>query len=321
MKTQMTRLLNIEYPIMMGGMMGANSAEFAAAASNAGGLGTICAVLYPDLDEFRVELRKLKSLTDAPFAVNVSIVPEHRDTGLTEQYFRIITEEGVPVVETAGRSPEQYMPLLKKSGVTVLHKVVALRHALTAQRIGVDGVVVMGYETAGHPGMDNVPLPILTQKIVPALDIPVIVAGGSVAGRGLAAALAWGAAGIEMGTRFLAADECPVHPAIRELVLNSTELDTVLVQSSICNPLRVIRNQHAKRVLDMEEKGASLEELLPLINGKLYRAYLSKGEVENGLLAIGQTVGLVNEIKPTRAIIEESVIQAENIIRNLSKCL
>lgn len=318
MKTRMTQLLGIRHPIMMGGMMGANCAESAAAVSNAGGIGTICAVLYPDLDEFRAELRKIKELTALPFAVNVTMAPEHRATDLTGEYFRIIVEEGVPVVETAGRNPAEYIPLLKQNGVKVLHKVVALRYALSAQRMGVDAVTVMGYESAGHPGMDEVTLPILTQRMAQSLTIPVIVSGGSVDGRGLVAALAWGAEGIEMGTRFLATEECPVHPAVKEQLLSYSEGDTVLVQRSIGNSLRVARNRHAEEVLAREAQGATLEDLLPLINGKLTRGYLRGGSVDRGLLALGQTVGLIDEIKSTRAVVEDTISQAEAILHRLS---
>lgn len=319
MKTRVTEILGIKYPIMQGGMQGANCAESAAAVSNAGGLGTICAALYTDLDEYRAEIRKLRSLTAHPFAVNVSMVPEHTSTELTWSYFRIAAEEGVPVVETAGRNPKEYVPFLKDHGIKIVHKCTAVRYALSAQRAGVDIVSILGYESAGHPGMDDVSLSVLVPKVAQTLSIPVMAAGGSADGRGLVAALAWGAEGIVMGSRFLATHECPVHPAIKAHIVQCTELDTVLIQRSIKNAIRVVKNEHADEVLAQEAHGATLQELLPLISGKLSRGYMAEGRIDRGLLSAGQSIGLIDEVKSTRDVIEDTMKQARQIISSLSR--
>lgn len=322
MKTKMTELLGIRHPVQQGGMNAATSPELAAAVSNAGGLGTISATQYPTVESFRQMIEETKSLTSAPFAINIAMTPDGKDGGMqTSTYMKIAAEEKVPVVVTAGRSPEEYVPILKKSGVILIHKCTTVKHALKAQAFGADMVTLMGFESGGHPGLADLPLSALIPNAVNALKIPVLVSGGTADGRGLVAALAWGGAGVVVGTRFVATPECPVHQKIKERVLSATEMDTLMIQRSIRNPLRVLKTEFAYTVLEKEKENPTLEELMPLISGKRSREYFAKGEVEQGLFSIGQTLGLVNDIRPAGQVVTDIVAEAEKIIAKLQKIL
>lgn len=319
MKTRITELLGIKYPIIQGGMQWLSRAEFAAAVSNAGGLGLITAATHPGKKELVEEIRKTRELTDKPFGVNISMLPEISSKEKTVEYFEAVIEEKVPVVETSGRSPEEFVPYLKQAGIKLIHKVPAVRFAQKAERVGADAVTIVGFECGGHPGMDDVTTLILTPKASANLSIPVIAGGGIADARGFVAALALGAEGVVMGTRFVATTESLAHPKFKEWIVQAQETDTVIIQRSIRNPARVMRNAAAEKVAEMESRGANLEELLTVISGRVGRRALFEGDLDGGTFAIGQCVGLIHEIKPVKDVIEEIVNGAEEVLARLKR--
>jgi NAD(P)H-dependent flavin oxidoreductase YrpB (nitropropane dioxygenase family) len=316
-KTRITEMFGIEYPIIQGAMQWLARAELVAAVSNAGGLGIISSFTFPTAHELRDEIKKTKSLTDKPFAVNITLLPTIRPVSL-EEYIDVAIEEGVKIIETAGRNPRQYMKLLKDAGVTVMHKVASVRAVKTTERIGVDAVTIVGFEEGGNPGMDDVPTSVLVPIAVDSVEIPVIAAGGIGGARGFVAALALGAEGVVMGTRFMMSQECPLHPKIKEWLLGVTERDTLMIMRSINNPERVARTGFAQSILEMEEKGTSLEELLPVISGLRQREALEKGDADEVMLPCGQVIGLIHEIPSVRDIIESIIGEARLIGQRLN---
>jgi NAD(P)H-dependent flavin oxidoreductase YrpB (nitropropane dioxygenase family) len=315
-KTRVSEMFGIEYPIIQGAMLWLSRAEFVAAVSNAGGLGTISSLTFPTAKELREEIRKTKALTDKPFAVNITMLPTLRKVNY-EEYIDAAIEEGVNIIETAGRSPERYMKRLKDAKVKVMHKVARVKNAKTVERMGVDAVTIVGFEAAGHPGMDDVTSLVLIPLTVDAVKIPVIAGGGFGDGRGFVAALALGAEGVLMGTRFMASKECPMHPKIGQWLLNARETDTLLIERSIQNAARVMKTELSQKALEMEEKGATLEELLPLISGdRSKRSYIS-GNVNDGAIACGQVVGLIHDLPTVKEIIDGIINEARLISQRL----
>jgi len=316
LKTRITEMFGIEYPIIQGAIQWLSRAELVSAVSNAGGLGIISSLTFPTAKEFREKIRKTKSMTDKPFAVNVTLLPTMRVVNY-EEYFSAAIEEGVNIIETSGRSPEPYMKLLKDGKVKVMHRAVRVRDIRTAERVGADAVTILGFEAAGHPGMEDVASLVRIPIAVDAVNIPVIAAGGIGDARGFVAALALGAEGVLMGTRFLASKECNAHPKIKEWLLQLGETDTMMIQRSIKNAERVVKTDYAQRVLEMEEKGATLEELLPLISGeKMRKAYIS-GDVSDAVMTVGQVVGLIHEIPSVEEIIKGMINGAKLIVQRL----
>lgn len=311
-------MFGIEYPIIQGAMMWLSRAELVAAVSNAGGLGIIAALTFPTAKELREEIKKTKSLTDKPFAVNITLLPTLRPINY-EEYIDAAIEEGVSIIETAGRNPRQYMKQLRDGGVKVMHKVASVKAVKTAERIGVDAVTIVGFEEGGNPGMDDVTSSVLIPIAVDSVRIPVIAAGGIGDARGFIAALALGAEGVLMGTRFMISKECPLHPKIKEWLLQATEKDTLMIMRSINNPERVVTTNFARSVLQMEEKGTSLEELLPMINGLRQKRALDKGDVDEAMVPCGQVVGLIHEIPTVRESIEGIINEARLIGQRLYK--
>jgi nitronate monooxygenase len=287
-------------------------AELASSVSNAGGLGIIAAASFPSAEDLRQEIRKMKSLTGNPFGVNFTLMPTRRPI-VWEEYINAALEEGVSIIETSGRSPEPYMPWLKAAGVTILHKATRIRDALTAERLGVDAVIIVGCEAGGHPGMEDVSSLVLISKARKVLKIPIIAAGGFADGRGMAAALALGAEGVTMGTRFMASHECPLHPKIKELLVKSGETDTMIIERSIRNAARVIRTGYAEKVLEIETRGATLEELIPWLDGERNRRCYASGETGDAIIYCGQSVGLIDEILSVKEIIDGIISQAGQI--------
>jgi nitronate monooxygenase len=314
LKTWVTRELGIRYPIIQGAMQWLAQSDLAAAVSNAGGLGIITAGSFFAAEELRQDIRRLKTLTDKPFAVNFTIMPSRRPK-VWEEYINVALEEDVRIIETSGSSPEPYLPWLKSSGVKILHKVARVRDALTAERLGVDAVTIVGYEAGGHPGMEDVTTLVRLARAVDLLRIPVITGGGFADGRGLAAALALGAQGIVMGTRFMASKECRLHPRIKDLMLKLNETDTMIIERSLNNAARVIRNKRAQEVLALEEKGATLEDLLPLIDGLRNKESCETGDTE-AVIYCGQCVGLIKEILSVEEIIGKTVREATAVMGN-----
>lgn len=313
-KNRVTEMLGIEYPIIQGGMQWLPGAELVAAVSNAGGLGTITSASFATVEELKKEIRRTKGLTDKPFAVNINLMPTMRPLN-NEEYIALVLEEGVRIVETSGRSPEPYMEQLKRGGAILIHKVARLRDARTAERVGADMVTMVGFEAAGHPGMEDITSLVRLPIAVEALKIPVLAAGGIADGRGFLAALVLGAEGVVMGTRFLATHECSAHPRVKEWLLKAQETDTVLIERSIGNAIRVLRNDVALKVLEMEEKGATLEDLLPLISGLKAKRVFEEGDLNAGTMACGEVVGLIHEIKSAREVIEGIIQEATAILK------
>ena len=318
-KTRITELFGIEYPIIQGALGGGLSgAELVSAVSNAGGLGNMAALSYPTTKELREEIKRAKSMTDKPFAINVALLPTSRPVNY-EEYFTVAIEEGVDIIETAGGRPEPYIKLLKDAKVKLIHKVGAARHARTAERIGVDAVSVVSFEAAGHPLPDDVAASVLIPACVDAVKIPVIVAGGIADARGFVAALALGAEGVLMGTRFTISKECALHPKAKEWLLQLSEADTMLIHKAINNTERVIRTEFTQKILEMEEKGAKLEEILPLISGDKVREAYESGDISNAVFTAGQVVGLINDIPSVKEIIDSIISEAKVIVQRLQK--
>lgn len=291
----------------------------ASAVSNAGGLGTINATIYPTIAEFTAAIRKLKSLTDKPYCVNVSMLPTLSPGELTTEYFKVIVQEEVPVVETAGRDPKEFVPMLKSAGIKLIHKVAAVKYAHKAEASGADIVTIVGVECAGHPGMDDITTMVLGRKVAKTVKTPVIIGGGIADGTGLVAALALGSDGVVMGTRFVASQECIIHPNYKNWIVDSCENDTILIQRSIKNMIRAMKNDAALKCLSMEQQGAGLNELLTVISGKKSKGCQMDGDLTGGIFAVGQAVGLIDEIKTAAEIIEDVVAEAKEIMTRLGR--
>lgn len=317
-KTRMTELLGIKYPIMQGGMQHFGVPEMAAAVSNAGGLGCINASIYPEYEDLRAAIRRTKELCgDKPFALNVSIFPELIPLERIAKYLEIAGEEGVAAIESSGQSPEMFVPLIHSYGMKHIHKVPAAKHAVTAQRIGVDMVTIAGLEVAGHPGMQEVGTIVLARKAATLVDIPVLVAGGIGDGHGIAAALALGGEGVVLGTRFLATQECTLNMPFKEWILNANEKDTLLAQKSIHNMIRVADNATARKCLEMEAQGATLQELMTVIAGVKSRAAFEAGDTEGAMFAVGPVIGLINDIPTCQELMDRMMAECEETIRGL----
>lgn len=319
-KTRITELLGIKYPIIAGGMHLLSRAELVAAVSNAGGLGILASTTFETKEELREEIRKTKSLTDKPFGVNLNLFPMMRPRSVEED-IDLFIDEGVEIVESSGASPEPYMPRLKEAGVKIIHKVPAVRFAQKAESVGVDAVTIVGFECAGHPGMDDVTSLILVPLTVDAVKIPVVAGGGFCDARSFVAALALGADGVVMGTRFVATHECIVHPKIKEWLVKAKETDTTLIDRSIGLPMRVIKNKQAEKALEMDKRGASLEELLPVISGALGRKAWLEGDIDAGVVSLGMAVGRIHEILSVKEVIDGIIKEAKAICKHLNLTL
>lgn len=318
LKTRITEIFGIKYPIIQGGMLWVSCAELAAAVSNAGGLGILTSANLENGDELRKEVLKVKELTDKPFGVNISLNPATRRLP-NDEFIEVIIEEHVPVVETSGtRSPEELIPRLHGAGVKIIHKVVTARHALKGEQVGADAVAVIGFENGGNVGMEEVTSMVLIPKTVQVVQVPVIAGGGIGDARGFVAALALGAEGVLIGTRFVATRESPAHPKFKEWLLRSQENETVLVQRSIRNTHRSLRNKAVEKTLELEARGATLEELFPWISGANYRRVVIEGELDVGIAYCGQVVGLINDIPTVKEVIEGIINGAQVIGERLS---
>ncbi|MCS7282182.1 MAG: nitronate monooxygenase [Anaerolineae bacterium] len=318
LKTRVTELFGIRYPIVGGCMMHISGPEFVAAISNAGALGVLASAMYTDRESFREAIRKTRALTDQPFAVNLSLHPAIRPID-NHVYVDVILEEGVSIVETSGhRPPEDLYARLKGGGVKVMHKCVSVRHAQTAQRLGADAVTVFGYEGGGHIGELGLTTMVLVPLAADALSVPVLAAGGIADGRGLAAALALGAEGVVVGTRLLLTQECPIHPAVKEALVAATELETRPILHTLQNTMRAWDNAAARRVAELEARGASLPEILAVVGGHMTRRMFETGETDVGVMACSQAVGLVREVRPVAEVIQEMVAQAREVLLRLA---
>ena len=309
-KTKITEMLGIEHPILCGGMQWISRSDFVAEVCNAGGIGFITAESFEEPEDLRKDIKKIRTLTDKPFGVNISMLPEFKVQERTQMFCEIVCEEGVPVVETAGRNPAPVVPMLKQAGVKIIHKMTSIRFAEKAQNEGVDAVTLIGFGSGGHVGMDDVASFILIPLAVSRLKIPVIAGGAVCNGKGLLGALAMGAEGILMGTAFMATEECPIHPAIKQRILETGEKDTALVMKTIRNPLRCIKNELAEKVMEMEERGTTLDEIITVMGGGRGKKAYEIGDPEMSPIACGQIAGLIHEIKPVKAFIEGIITEA-----------
>lgn len=313
LQTRVTDLLGIKYPIIQGGMMWVSTAELTAAVSNAGALGTLSALTCGTPEKLAGEIDKLRGLTDKPFAVNMTFLPTLKPVDYGS-FLRVIAEKGVKIVETAGRSPEPYMPAVKEAGIKVIHKCTSIQHAVKAESIGCDMVSIDGFECAGHPGMDDVTSLILVPRAADSLSIPVVASGGFGDGRGLAAALALGAEAVCMGTRFFMTKEAPVHENIKKQLTQVTEKDTILLERTLNNTLRALKNPHSEKILEMENNGASLMELAPYLSGLNSEKAYKSGDLSGALLAIGQVIGMIDDYPAVETLVQRIIAQAEKII-------
>lgn len=315
MKTRITELFGIEHPIIQGGMHYVGFAELAAAVSNAGGLGIITGLTQKTPADLANEIARCQNMTDKPFGVNITFLPS-----LTQPDYpgivKAVIQGGVTVVETAGRNPESVLPHLKDAGITVIHKCTSVRHALKAQAIGCDAVSVDGFECGGHPGEDDVPNMILLPRAADELEIPFVSSGGMADGRSLVASLALGADGMNMGTRFIATREAPVHDNVKRAIVDATELDTRLVMRPLRNTERVLNNTAVKRLLEKEKTlGADLkfEDIMDAVAG-VYPKVMIDGDMEAGAWSCGMVAGLINDIPTCRELIDRIMAEAEDII-------
>ena len=321
-KTRITEMFGLKLPVVMGAMQYLSKAELVAAVAKAGGLGFLPAASFKGKADLLEEIKKTADMCDGkPFGVNVSMLPELVQGGQVVEYFEAAAEGGVKIVETSGRNPEPFIPHLHEAGIKIIHKVPAVRFAKKAERVGVDAVTVVGYECGGHPGMDDVPSLILAPKAAAEVNIPVLVGGGFCDGKSLAAALCLGADGVVMGTRFLLVEESPVHPELKQRLIQAQETETVQVLRSLKNALRVLRNEVALATLEMEGKGAGIEELMPLVSGKRGFKAWTEGDFDGGPLACGQVIGRCNDIPSAAELLERIEKEAGQALAALQGAL
>jgi nitronate monooxygenase len=316
MRTRITELFGIEHPIVQGGMHYVGFAGLASAVSNAGGLGIITGLTQKTPELLAREIQRCRDMTGRPFGVNLTFLPSFAAPPYPE-YIAAIKEGGVRIVETAGRNPEQYMPALKAFGAKVIHKCTSVRHVLKAEAIGCDAVSVDGFECGGHPGEDDIPNMILLPRAAEELKIPFVASGGMADGRSLVAALALGADGINMGTRFMATQEAPVHGNVKNAIVAASELDTRLIMRPLRNTERVLRNAGVARILEIEkEKGSALQisDIRDLVSS-IYPKVMGEGDMEAGAWSCGMVAGLIHDIPTVKELIDRIMAEAETIIR------
>lgn len=316
MKTAITELFGIRHPIIQGGMHFVGFAELAAAVANAGGLGIITGLTQKTPELLAKEIARCRDMTDKPFGVNLTFLPTFAAPPYPE-YIAAIVEGGVKAVETAGRSPEQYMPALKAAGIKVIHKCTSVRHSLKAERIGCDAVSVDGFECGGHPGEDDIPNMILLPRAAEELKIPFVASGGMADARSLVAVLAMGAAGMNMGTRFMATKEAPIHDNVKKALVAASELDTRLIMRALRNTERVLDNPAVDRLLEIENakgKDLKISDIHDQVAG-VYPRVMIEGDMDAGAWSCGMVAGLIRDIPSVKELIDRIMTDAEKIIR------
>ena len=316
MKTRITELFGIQHPIIQGGMHFVGLAELAAAVSNSGGLGIITGLTQRTPELLAAEIRRCREMTDKPFGVNLTFLPTVSSPDYPG-YIRAIIDGGVKAVETAGNNPQKWMPMLHEAGIKVIHKCTSVRHALKAEAIGCDAVSVDGFECGGHPGEDDVPNFILLPRAAEELKIPFVASGGMADGRSLVAALALGAEGMNMGTRFIATKEAPVHEKVKQAIVAASELDTRLVMRPLRNTERVLRNAAVDRLLEKEKSlGAAIkfEDIIEEVAG-VYPRIMQQGDMEAGAWSCGMVAGLIHDVPTVKELVDRIMAEAEGIIR------
>lgn len=316
-KTRFTETFGIEHPVVCGGMTGVGKAELIAAVANAGALGFLTALTQPTPDALLKEIERTREMTDKPFGVNLTILPTIKPVPYDE-YRDAIIAGGVKIVETAGNNPEPHMPAFKKAGVKVIHKAVAVRHSLKAESLGVDAISIDGFECAGHPGEDDIPGLVLIPAAADKVKIPLIASGGFADGRGLVAALALGADAINMGTRFMATVEAPIHENVKRQIVANDERQTDLIYRKFRNTARVARNKISQQVKEIEARpDSTFEDIAPLVSGQRGRdVVFGEGDVDGGIWSASMAQGLINDIPTVKELVERIVEQAAEIIEN-----
>ena len=313
MKTRFTELFGIEHPIAQGGLQWVGRAGLVAAVANAGALGFLTALTQPTPEALTDEIRRTRELTDKPFGVNLTILPSINPPPYAE-YRAAIIEAGITAVETAGYRPEEHVSEFKAHGIKVIHKCTAVRHALSAERMGVDAVSIDGFECAGHPGEDDIPGLILIPAAVDKLRIPIVASGGFGDGRGLVAALALGAEGISMGTRFCATQEAPIHANFKQQIVALDERQTLLIFRTLKNTVRVARNAISEQVVALEREGAEFADLRPLVAGVRGREGLESGDIDHGVWTSGMVQGLIHDVPTVRELVDRIMAEAHGLI-------
>ncbi len=312
-KTRFTETFGVEHPIVQGGMQWVGRAELVAAVANAGALGFLTALTQPTPEDLTKEIARCREMTDKPFGVNLTILPSISPPPYAE-YRRAIIEAGIKIVETAGYRPQEHLDDFKAHGIKVIHKCTAVRHAVSSQRMGVDAISIDGFECAGHPGEDDIPGLILIPAAADKITIPMIASGGFGDGRGLVAALALGADGINMGTRFCATKEAPIHEAFKQAMVTNDERATDLIFRTMRNTARVAKNAVSQQVLEMERSGASFDQVRDLVKGTRGREGLERGDTDFGIWSAGMIQGLIRDVPSVQQLIDRIMAEAEAII-------
>ena len=309
-QTRITEMFGIEYPIIQGGLMWLARAELAAAVAEAGGIGFMTALSHDAPEKLRAEIRKARQLTDKPFGINLTFLPSLRPPDFPA-YVQVCVDEGIQFIETAGRNPEAIMPTLNAAGIKVIHKCTSIRHAIKAQKIGCAAVSIDGFECAGHPGEDDVTSLILIPLAKDALEIPIVASGGFGDGRGLVASLALGADGMNMGTRFVATAECPIHDAVKQALVNASERDTRLLMRSLRNTARFLANDNTEKVLEIESRGnATIADIKQYMSGLEGKKMIETGDLNEGVFSSGQVIGLIRDVPTVQELFDRIVGEA-----------
>ncbi|MCY4594225.1 MAG: nitronate monooxygenase [Bryobacterales bacterium] len=309
-QTRITEMFGIEYPIIQGGLMWLARAELAAAVAEAGGIGFMTALSHDTPEKLRAEIRKARRLTDKPFGINLTFLPSLRPPDFPA-YVQVCVDEGIQFIETAGRNPEAIMPTLNAAGIKVIHKCTSIRHAIKAQKIGCAAVSIDGFECAGHPGEDDVTSLILIPLAKDALEIPIVASGGFGDGRGLVASLALGADGMNMGTRFVATAECPIHDAVKQALVNASERDTRLLMRSLRNTARFLANDNTEKVLEIESRGnATIADIKQYMSGLEGKKMIETGDLNEGVFSSGQVIGLIRDVPTVQELFDRIVGEA-----------
>jgi NADH:quinone reductase (non-electrogenic) len=313
-RTRFTEMFGVEHPIVQGGMQWVGRAELTSAVANAGALGFLTALTQPTPEALVKEIARCREMTDKPFGVNLTILPTLVPRPY-EEYIDAIVSSGVKIVETAGNSPKPFLPKLKAAGVRVIHKCTSVRHGLSAEKSGVDCISMDGFECAGHPGEDDVPNLVLLPAAARVIEIPMLASGGFADARGLVAALALGCDGMNMGTRFMATKEAPIHQKVKEAIVAGDERSTALILRSLRNTARVFGNSVARHAIEMEREGKGIAEIGPIVAGARGRVVYETGDTEHGIWSAGTSMGLIYDIPSCKELVERIVEEAEGLIK------
>lgn len=319
LQTEMTKILGIQYPIQCGTMGGGiTNAEMVAAVANAGGFCCLATATYPTKDQFMDEVKKTRDMTDKPFGGNITLTPELAPSFTPEERIDWVVESGIKILESAGRSPEPYRQQIKDNGLIHIHKCARVRDAIKVDKMGVDMVSLVGTECGGHPSMEGVTTLVLIPAALDRISRPLIAGGGFCDGRGLIAAMALGAAGVNMGTRFMATKECPIHEDFKQKIIDTPETDTLVILKSLNNPSRVLRTPGAEKVLELENKGATLEEMIPHISGKVSARGWREANFSEGMFPGGQVVGRIRDNPTVAELIQRIIDEALEALEQIS---